>query len=129
MESSEGFPKHVGGVTKMDGNNFKKREASDEQIKNEWIKAFAYKKKCKFNPETKRWDCKGSIVIEWNELIDGHFPIPFGEVKGNFNCTGCASLKTLDGAPNNVGKDFICTDCGRLTSLEAKPHIGGSLKM
>lgn len=42
-------------------------------------------------------------------------------VKGDFYCTYCKSLTSLEGAPKEVGKDFRCSDCNSLTSLEGAP--------
>ena len=47
-------------------------------------------------------------------------------VKGNFNCSGCKSLKTLEGAPEEVEGDFSCYDCNLLKTLEGSPkEVGG----
>lgn len=35
----------------------------------------------------------------------------FGTVKGNFNCSYCPKLTSLEGAPKNVERDFYCHDC------------------
>ena len=35
----------------------------------------------------------------------------FGTVKGNFICSYCPRLTSLEGAPKNVGRDFYCNDC------------------
>ena len=44
----------------------------------------------------------------------------WGEVMG-FDCSGCNSLKSLEGAPMKVNKYFDCSDCALLTSLEGAP--------
>ena len=49
------------------------------------------------------------------------------EVRGDFNCSGCSSLKSLEGAPKEVGKDFECPGCSSLKSLKGAPEkVGGS---
>ena len=39
-------------------------------------------------------------------------------VKGNFDCVGCNSLKTLEGAPKEIGNSFDCSYCEELISLK-----------
>ena len=49
------------------------------------------------------------------------------EVYGYFYCNCCDSLTSLKGAPKEVGRDFDCTECKLLTSLEGAPkEVGGS---
>ena len=48
-------------------------------------------------------------------------------VSREFNCWGCKSLTSLEGAPKEVGGDFICWGCKSLTSLEGAPEkVGGN---
>ena len=45
---------------------------------------------------------------------------------GYFLCNNCKSLRTLEGAPQKVGKDFYCDNCESLTTLEGDPkEVGG----
>ena len=44
------------------------------------------------------------------------------KVDGYFNCTRCNSLKTLEGAPKVVGENFMCDYCKSLTSLKGAPE-------
>ena len=47
-------------------------------------------------------------------------------VGGYFNCTGCKNLTTLEGAPEEVGWSFVCNRCNNLTSLKGAPEkVGG----
>ena len=47
-------------------------------------------------------------------------------VGGYFNCTGCKNLTTLEGAPEEVGLSFVCNRCNNLTSLKGAPEkVGG----
>ena len=47
-------------------------------------------------------------------------------VKGSFICHNCNSLKSLKGAPKEVGGKFNCSHCNSLTSLEGAPKkVGG----
>ena len=48
------------------------------------------------------------------------------EVGGDFNCSMCNSLISLEGAPKEVGGDFSCEWCNSLISLEGAPEeVGG----
>jgi hypothetical protein len=45
----------------------------------------------------------------------------------SFNCKKCEILKSLKGAPQEVGNDCWCCHCPKLTSLEGAPkEVGGS---
>ena len=47
-------------------------------------------------------------------------------IKGNFNCSECNLLTSLEGAPREVRGSFFCDQCNILTSLEGAPkEIGG----
>lgn len=46
----------------------------------------------------------------------------WSEVKGDFDCSNCAKLKSLEGAPKIVGGSFICSGCRTLTSLVGAPQ-------
>ena len=48
------------------------------------------------------------------------------EVGGDFNCSYCYSLTSLEGAPKEVGGVFYCDNCKSLTSLEGAPKEVGS---
>ena len=52
--------------------------------------------------------------------------IHFGMVQGDFICSNCITLKSLKGAPKEIGGDFCCNYCNSLTSLEGAPaKVGG----
>ena len=67
-------------------------------------------------------DVKGHVIVK-NEKIESltNGLFRFGKVSGNFYCTGCPKLKTLEGAPEKVGFDFYCYDCSNLISLKGVP--------
>ena len=44
-------------------------------------------------------------------------------VRGYFTCSYCPSLKTLEGAPKEVGCNFYCSNCQSLTSLKGAPKL------
>ena len=85
------------------------------------------------NPNTNRYDYKGSINIAFLRTFNlfkidesGNkvgFAINFGEVTGNFYCTD-NQLTSLEGAPQKVGGNFNCSR-NQLTSLEGAPQIVG----
>ena len=71
-------------------------------------------------------DCSGDVYVKnrnIESLTNGLFS--WGDVRGDFDCTGCNNLKSLEGAPENVGGDFYCKKCEKLTSLEGGPEIVG----
>lgn len=42
-------------------------------------------------------------------------------IGGNFDCSGCKNLTSLEGGPLYCDKDFICNNCGKkFTKLEVK---------
>ena len=47
-------------------------------------------------------------------------------VKGSFYCAGCNSLKSLKGAPKEVGGYFDCSSCKSLKSLDGAPEEVGT---
>ena len=49
------------------------------------------------------------------------------EVGKGFRCSNCNSLKSLEGAPEKVGGGFYCRSCNSLESLEGAPkEVGGN---
>lgn len=100
------------------------------------------------------FDDSGQVSVPGNLTFKDksftHFPIHFAPIQGNFDCSDCLNLVSLEGAPqrvegscylNNcihltslrggptwVGKDLDCILCTRLESLEGAPiFIGGTL--
>ena len=59
-----------------------------------------------------------NITIRDTDLVDGKLPFKFGRVDGDFYCSDCPSLTSLEGAPQKVGGFFSCSRCTSLTSLE-----------
>ena len=66
-----------------------------------------------------------SITITNKELE--RFPsfIQFGTIRKDFSCSRCYLLKSLEGAPKEVGANFYCNNCTSLTSLEGAPEKVG----
>ena len=85
-------------------------------------------KKFLYIPQTNRYDYDGDLnkndlSILVSEDKDG-FIINFGKVTGDFNCSDLG-LKSLKGAPQEVGKSFWCFR-NKLTSLKGAPkEVGG----
>ena len=87
--------------------------------------------KFKLNPQTNRYDYDGNL--NRNDLkffvSDNYdrFIINFGKITGYFNCSDLG-LKSLNGAPTEVGGFFGCSN-NKLTSLKGAPQkIGGSFR-
>ncbi len=71
-------------------------------------------------------DVKGRIIVKNKDitsLTNGVFE--FGSVGGDFYCSWCTKLTTLEGAPQKVGGCFGCNDCKYLKSLEGAPKEVG----
>ena len=84
-------------------------------------------KKFLYIPQTNRYDYDGDLnkndlSILVSEDKDG-FIINFGKVTGDFNCSDLG-LKSLKGAPQEVGKSFWCFR-NKLTSLKGAPKEVG----
>ena len=64
----------------------------------------------------------GDVVVKnksITSLTNGLFI--WTNIKGDFTCSNCNSLTSLEGAPKEVKGDFICSDCNSLKSLEGAP--------
>lgn len=72
-------------------------------------------------------NCDGDVKVKnlkIEKLTDG---FKLGEVKGNFQCSYCAKLKSLEDAPEKVRGNFSCCGCTNLESLEgASKEFSGS---
>ena len=71
-------------------------------------------------------DCKCSVDIKnksITSLTNGLFR--WGSVSRDFYCSGCKKLKSLEGAPKNVGGNFNCSRCDSLVNLEGAPKKTG----
>lgn len=105
-----------------------------------------------YNKITKRYDSEYDIQVWDQDLIDGHYPVQFGIIDGDFDsedihsenlislkgaptyvggtfrCTG--NFESLEGCPEKVGKNFILSHCLNLKSLAGGPtEIGGSFRL
>jgi hypothetical protein len=94
------------------------KELTKEQL--EWCNRHLPKRRWKVNSQG-RVDVKGDVDLAG--LNFEKFPVPFGKISGSFNCSGCRSLTTLEGAPREVTEGFYCGGCTSLTSLEGAPQV------
>lgn len=46
-------------------------------------------------------------------------------IDGNFDCSFCRNLTSLEGGPQKVGKHFDCTGCKHLETLKGAPQFVG----
>ena len=72
--------------------------------------------------------CPGNVIVRPNRralksLTNKLFV--WGIVNGRFDCSNCHSLTSLEGAPEEVGRDFYCDGCTSLTSLKGAPKKVG----
>ena len=81
--------------------------------------------KFKISEDGKHLNAYQDVVIHDEDILDGKFIVPFGEIKGDFDCVGCTSLTSLEGAPKEVKGSFCCYHCTSLTSLEGAPKKVG----
>ena len=68
-------------------------------------------------------DCSGRVSVKnrnIESLTNGLFR--WGYVGKMFDCSGCNNLKTLEGAPKEVGMHFWCNACDGLETLEGAPE-------
>lgn len=80
----------------------------------------------RFNRDSGRYDYNKTIKLKDEDLVDGHFPIPFGVIKGDFDCSNCDTLTSLENGPTDVVCDFSIAFCTNLKSLKGCPqNIGG----
>ena len=71
-------------------------------------------------------NCDGNVKVKnlkIEKLTEGFV---WGIVKGDFSCSWCKNLKTLEGSPKEVGGGVYCSFCTKLESLEGSPEkVGG----
>ena len=100
---------------------------NDKRIVKEWIKN-NYKITGKLTiSDDFVVDCDGGVYVKnksITSLTNGIFR--WGKVEGNFTCS-FTPITSLEGAPEEVGKNFDCSDCVKLKTLEASPeYVGGT---
>ena len=68
----------------------------------------------------------GNVIVvnrHLKSLNVDKFPVEFGDVTGNFDCSGCDRLTTLHGAPQRVRGDFMGNRCFGLENLMGSPRV------
>ena len=70
-------------------------------------------------------NCKSAYVLNKQIEYLTNDLFAFGNIQYDFSCMGCASLKSLEGSPNEVQSNFFCKDCTSLKSLEGSPKYTG----
>ena len=81
---------------------------------------------------------KEKYVVSYNGVVGGvklntdskslvNDLFEWGTIKGWFSCSGCDSLESLEGSPEEVGRSFDCSNCQRLETLKGAPkRVGGN---
>ncbi len=97
------------------------KELTKKQL--EWCEKYLMRGKWKVNSHG-RVDVESDVFFchRYENRKLEKFPIEFGKVTGRFDCSGCTSLTSLEGAPQVVTKSFDCHGCTSLTSLEGAPQ-------
>ena len=122
-------------VDKLEGKNgltnnikFLKKEITDWIINNTSERVYKNKLSVDMTTTPPTVDYDGGINMSKSITSlnnDGMFQ--WGEVKGNFNCSYCKSLESLEGCPKEVGGNFWCCGCDALKSLKGGPEKVGDL--
>ena len=107
-------------------------ESIKDQIKQFLNDNFKNASKCKISEKPNKEgkfevSSNGDIEVKNQQitsLTNGSFI--WTNIKGDFICSDCNLLKSLEGAPKEVGRDFSCGYCNLITSLEGAPkEVGG----
>ena len=91
------------------------KQLTQDQI--DW--SYQYLENWNLNSEGKV-DVNGDVHLDQKKFK--RFPVSFGTVTGYFACSRCASLESLEGAPETVNGNFNCYNCTSLISLEGAPE-------
>ena len=69
-------------------------------------------------------NCKGDVTIKPNKEIKSlkRYLYRFGSIQGNFYCSGCPNLESLEGAPQEVKGNFYCIGNESLATLKGAPQ-------
>lgn len=103
----------------------KLKDLNGNEVQTEEYESYPFEQRyhLTFNKRTKRYDAQNTIRINNDDLVDGHFPVKFGYIKGKFLCSHCDDLKSLQGAPQYIEGNFVCGKCDSLTSLVGGPAV------
>ena len=106
---------------------------NDDNIKSEIEKFIKDNYRCSRFVISNKPNKDGKFVVDGNSIqvinnnivsLTNNFFI-WGKVTRYFNCSSCNSLKSLEGAPKEVGENFDCSYCRSLISLEGAPEKVG----
>ena len=99
----------------------KDKKVVEEWIKNNYIIAGRLTVKNDFVV-----DCSGDVFVK-NRNIESlaNDMFRWGKVKTYFYCQHCDNLKSLEGAPKEVGRNFSCSNCENLKTLDGAPKKVG----
>ena len=70
------------------------------------------------NEKTHLYDSYKDVNVGQKDIIDGHFPVKLGIIKGDFECNYCANLISLEGAPKTVHGKLNISHCDAIKSLK-----------
>lgn len=122
------------GVDKLEGKNglnnnlkFLKKEIIDWIINNTSERVYKNKLSVDMTTTPPTVDYNGNIDFNTNiTSLNNDNMFQWGKVEGKFYCAYCTSLKSLEGGPKVVGKDFSCSYCLLLKDLKGAPEeVGG----
>ena len=117
----------------IDDNIDNVNESIKDQINQFLNDNFTNASKCKISDKLNK---DGKFEVSSNEyvgvknkhitsLTNGLFI--WTSIKGDFDCSDCNSLKSLEGSPKEVGGNFNCDYCNSLISLKgASEEVGGT---
>jgi len=97
-------------------------EGALTQEQKDWLDKCTSKGSWRVNPSTGLVDVDGDFYCSISGF-QNLMGVRFGRVSGNFDCSN-NQLTSLEGAPQEVGKDFGCI-FNQLTSLEGAPQKVG----
>lgn len=89
------------------------------------IESFIKKNNLVLNEQTGRYDSQGDVEVLDSNLINGHFPLKFGHIKGNFSTNACQKLNSLENGPTEV--DGACSFYGQFKTMKGAPVRVGDL--
>ena len=128
MKSLKQYIENHTNESLSDGEGVLSDPERDNRIIETWVKEnYRFNRQLKINDDL-TVDCPGSVSVKKQNitsLTNGLFR--WGEIKGDFDCSNCFNLTSLEGSPEEVSGDFDCYNCGELKSLEGAPEsIGGT---
>ena len=118
LKYTNNLPTMIGGKYLIDNWHILPKEQEEYRKK-------IFYSKLVLNKKTNRYDSKYDVIVRKEDLIDGHLPVQFNQVKGRFSIGNCDDLVNLKGAPAIVGGNFEVFNCKDLLSLDGGPDWVG----